>query len=97
VLGIGGIWFQRAQRKLELESQEKQRQRELEVQDQHAQDAALQSYLHYIGQLLLDKDKVQRSAANGIPCREYGYRGAALYPVATQLESRPRQPKEEGL
>jgi hypothetical protein len=55
ILGIGGIWFQRAQRRLELGSQEAQRKRELEIQNQHTQDVALQTYFDQIGHLLLEK------------------------------------------
>jgi uncharacterized protein YjbI with pentapeptide repeats len=56
-LGIGGIWFQRAQRSREIERQESQGQRELEVQEQRAQDDLLQAYLDQMGQLLLDADQ----------------------------------------
>jgi hypothetical protein len=62
ILGVGGIWLQRAQRNRELESQESQRQRELVMEDRRrereqiteekrAQDAALQAYLEQMGRL----------------------------------------------
>jgi len=55
VLGIGGIWFQRAQRQRELQVQDEQTQRELKLQRQHAQDTALQAYVDQMSELLIDK------------------------------------------
>jgi uncharacterized protein YjbI with pentapeptide repeats len=61
-LGIGGLWFQRMQRRQELRRQEHQQERALYAEDQRSQDTALQTYLEYMGQLLLDKDKPLRLA-----------------------------------
>jgi hypothetical protein len=44
-IAAGGIWFNRQQRR-----------RELEVENQRAQDEALQAYLDQMGQLMLDKE-----------------------------------------
>src|SRR5215208_1186520 len=59
VLGIGGIWLQRAQRKRELAQEDRQRQRELEIAEQQAQDNALQAYLDQMSQLLIEKEGAQ--------------------------------------
>jgi uncharacterized protein YjbI with pentapeptide repeats len=59
MLGIGGIWFQRAQRTREVEMENRQRQRELEIEDQRAQDAALQAYLDQMGVLLVERDLLE--------------------------------------
>jgi uncharacterized protein YjbI with pentapeptide repeats len=68
VLGGGGVWFnwqqrkreldnQEAQRQREVDNQETQRKRELEIEEQRAQDAALQAYIDQMSQLLTDKDR----------------------------------------
>jgi hypothetical protein len=44
---------------------EARRERELEVENQRAQDAALQAYLDQMGQLLLDKDRPLRQSKEG--------------------------------
>lgn len=55
VIAGGGIWFSRQQRERELENQETQRRRELEMDEQRAQDNALQSYFDHMSELLLDR------------------------------------------
>jgi len=70
-LGIGGIWFQRAQKRREIKSQDRQRERERQADqrqrereealaNQRAQDAALQSYLDEISALLIDAELAER-------------------------------------
>jgi uncharacterized protein YjbI with pentapeptide repeats len=55
-----------AQRQREREATEEARiQCELEVEDQRAQDAALQAFLDQMGQLLLDKDRPLRQSEEG--------------------------------
>jgi hypothetical protein len=54
VLAGGGLWFNRQQRK-----------QELEITDSRAQDEALRAYLDQIGQLLLDKERPLRQAKEG--------------------------------
>jgi hypothetical protein len=51
-----------AHREREREAQAAQRERELAVENQRAQDAALQAYLDHMSQLLLDKDRPLREA-----------------------------------
>ncbi len=61
-LAIGVYLLNRAQRERELQAQAAQRERELEVENQRAQDVALQAYLDQMSQLLLDKDKPLRQS-----------------------------------
>jgi hypothetical protein len=93
ILGIGGIWFQRAQRIRELESQESARQRELEMEtrrrereqiteEKRAQDAALQAYLEQIGRLLIRVD-LRADAAGGIATLARAYTLTALERVGS--------------
>jgi len=46
VIAAGGLWFNG-----------QQRERDLEVENERAQDEALQAYLEQMGQLLIDKDR----------------------------------------
>jgi hypothetical protein len=48
VLAAGGLLLNAAQRARELEAQEAQKDREQYIQDQRAQDDALQAYLDYV-------------------------------------------------
>jgi hypothetical protein len=54
-----------ARREREREAQAAQRERELEVENQRAQDEALQAYLDQMSQLLLDKDRPLRESEEG--------------------------------
>jgi uncharacterized protein YjbI with pentapeptide repeats len=75
-VGVATAWLtweqNRRQRKDEAAQQERQRQadaaqreRELEVENQRAQDAALQAYLDQMSQLLTDKDRPLHRAQPG--------------------------------
>ena len=64
IAGVG-IWFNHQQRERELESAREQREREQYIEDQRAQDAALQAYLDQMGQLLLDRDRPLSQAKKG--------------------------------
>jgi uncharacterized protein YjbI with pentapeptide repeats len=64
-LALGVYWLNRAQRESEREAEEARRERELEVEDQRAQDAALQAYLDQMSQLLTDKERPLRRAQPG--------------------------------
>jgi uncharacterized membrane protein len=58
VLAIGVAWLNWAQRKREREAEEAQQARELEVENQRAQDEALQAYLDQMSAMLLpNKDR----------------------------------------
>jgi uncharacterized protein YjbI with pentapeptide repeats len=63
-----GLWFNRQQQerqrnedrqqqKRQREDNQKQYERGLEIENEHAQDQALQAYLDQIGQMLLDKER----------------------------------------
>ena len=54
-----------ARREREREAAAAQRERELEVENQRAQDAALQAYLDQMSRLMLDKDRPLRRAEQG--------------------------------
>jgi hypothetical protein len=56
-------------REREREAQAAQRKRELDVENQRAQDAALQAYLDQMSQLLLDKDRPLRESKEGDAAR----------------------------
>jgi hypothetical protein len=53
------------QKKRELEVGQLQKKHELEIENQRAQDEALQAYLDQIGQLLLDKERPLRKSQKG--------------------------------
>src|SRR5215212_1369723 len=55
ILGVGGVWFQRAQRQREQEADQRRHQRELETEDQRAQSVALQAYLEQMARLLFEE------------------------------------------
>ena len=54
VIAAGGLWFNR-----------QQHERGLEIENERAQDEALQAYLDQIGQLLLDKERPLRESKEG--------------------------------
>lgn len=54
-----------ARREREREAQAAQRERELEIENQRAQDEALQAYFDQMSQLLLDKDRPLRESEEG--------------------------------
>lgn len=54
-LVIGGFWLNRTQSKNERKAQEAQRERELEIEENRAQDVALEAYLDRMDELLLEK------------------------------------------
>jgi len=63
-LAVGGLLFTRYQREREQEAEERQKEREQAVEDQRAQDTALQTYLSQMSQLLLDaKQPLYRAQA----------------------------------
>jgi hypothetical protein len=64
-LALGVYWLNRAQQERERKAEDAQRERELEVENQRAQDEALQAYFDQIGQLLLDKDRPLRQSKGG--------------------------------
>ena len=51
-----------ARREREREAEAAQRERELQVENQRAQDTALQAYLDQMSQLLLDRDRPLRQS-----------------------------------
>jgi hypothetical protein len=55
-LAIGVAWLNWAQRQRERQAEEARRERELEVENQRAQDEALQAYLDQMGTLVLKED-----------------------------------------
>jgi uncharacterized protein YjbI with pentapeptide repeats len=55
-LALGVYWLNRRQDERDSQAQAAQRERELEVENQRAQDEALQAYLDQIGQLLLENN-----------------------------------------
>jgi hypothetical protein len=54
-LGVGTAWLNSTQRQRERREEERQRELERYIQDQRAQDDALQSYLDYMSKLLIDE------------------------------------------
>jgi uncharacterized protein YjbI with pentapeptide repeats len=64
-LAIGVYLLNRAQSEREREAEEARREHELDVENQRAQDAALQAYLDQMSQLLTDKDRPLHRAQVG--------------------------------
>jgi uncharacterized protein YjbI with pentapeptide repeats len=58
VLATGGFWFNSTQKRRELIAQEAQKDYEQYIQDQRAQDDALQAHIDYVSRLLIDEVKV---------------------------------------
>ena len=58
VLAVGGFWFNSAQQRREFVAQNAQKDYEQFIQDQRAQDDALQAYIDYVSRLLIDEMKV---------------------------------------
>ena len=56
VIASGGLWFNRQQQERQREDDQRQQQRGLEIEDQRAQDEALQAYLDQMSQLLIEED-----------------------------------------
>ena len=56
VIAIGGLWFNHQQQERQREDERRQQERGLEIENQRAQDAALQAYLDQMSQLMLEKD-----------------------------------------
>jgi hypothetical protein len=54
VLAGGAIWFNRSQRNRELALEERRAEEARTIEERRSQDAALQSYLDQISQLLID-------------------------------------------
>jgi len=65
VLALGVYWLNRRQAERDQQAEVAQQERELAVENQRAQDAALQAYLDQMGQLLLHKDKPLRQSKEG--------------------------------
>src|SRR5215216_368365 len=65
VLALGVYWLNRRQAERDQQAEVAQQERELAVENQRAQDAALEAYLHQMSQLLLDKERPLRSAQPG--------------------------------
>jgi len=57
VIAAGGLWYNRQQQERQQEDDRRQQERGLEIEDQRAQDTALEAYLHQMSQLLTDKDR----------------------------------------
>jgi uncharacterized protein YjbI with pentapeptide repeats len=55
VLAAGAFWFNSAQNAQQRETENRRAQAQVDVQEQSAQDAALQAYLDEMGTLLIDK------------------------------------------
>src|SRR5215217_7715573 len=73
VIAAGGFWFNQQQQErqrqddlskqaIQREDDRLQQERELEIENQRAQDEALQAYLDQMGQLLLDKEQPLRQS-----------------------------------
>jgi len=73
VIAAGGFWFNQQQQErqrqddlskqaIQREDNRLQQERELEIENQRAQDEALQAYLDQMGQLLLDKEQPLRQS-----------------------------------
>jgi uncharacterized protein YjbI with pentapeptide repeats len=56
VLAAAGFWFTWHQEKTQREVEDRRAQAEQRIEDQRTQDAALQAYLEYMSQLILEKD-----------------------------------------
>jgi hypothetical protein len=56
VIAGGGLWFNRQQQDRQREDEQRQQERGLEIENQRAQDEALQAYLDQMSQLLIDND-----------------------------------------
>jgi Pentapeptide repeats (8 copies) len=56
VIAAGGLWFNKQQQERQREDDRRQQERGLEIENQRAQDEALQAYLDQMGQLLLDQE-----------------------------------------
>jgi uncharacterized protein YjbI with pentapeptide repeats len=61
-LALGVAWLSWMQRQREREAEDAQQAHELAVENQRAQDAALQAYLDQMSQLMLDKDRPLRQS-----------------------------------
>jgi len=59
-IAAGGLWFNRQQQERQREDNQQQQERGLEIENQRAQDEALQAYLGQMGQLLLEKERPLR-------------------------------------
>src|SRR5215208_336721 len=68
-LAIGVALLNWAQRQRERQAEDAQQELQLAVEDQRAQDEALQAYLDQMGQLLLDKDRPLRQSAENSEVR----------------------------
>jgi uncharacterized protein YjbI with pentapeptide repeats len=65
VIAGGGLWFNRQQQERQREDDRQQQERGLEIENQRAQDEALQAYLDQMSQLITDKDRPLRGAQPG--------------------------------
>jgi hypothetical protein len=65
-LAIGVYLLNRAQSEREREAEEARRDRELEVENQRAQDAALQAYLDQMSQLLINYEMSLREDSDDV-------------------------------
>src|SRR5215217_5071603 len=54
VIAAGGFWFNRQQQERQQEDNRRQQERGLEIENQRAQDQALQTYLDQMEQLLIE-------------------------------------------
>jgi hypothetical protein len=68
VLTIGVTWLNWAQRQRERQAEDAQQKLQLAVEDQRAQDAALQAYLDQMSQLLID-EKLRRDTRGDVVAR----------------------------
>jgi uncharacterized protein YjbI with pentapeptide repeats len=64
-LALGVYWLNRRQNERDQQAEETQRERELEVENRRGQDAALQTYLDQMSQLLTDKERPLHKAQPG--------------------------------
>jgi uncharacterized protein YjbI with pentapeptide repeats len=69
VIAGGGLWFNRQQQERQQEENRQQQERGLEIENQRAQDEALQAYLDQMGQLLLDTNSPLRQSGEGAEVR----------------------------
>src|SRR5215217_5916293 len=100
VIAAGGFWFNQQQQErqrqddlskqaIQREDDRLQQERELEIENQRAQDEALQAYLDQMGQLLLDKEQPLRQSKEEDKGRTLAR--ARMLTVLTRLEKGERK------
>jgi hypothetical protein len=87
VIAGGGLWFNQQQER-QREDVRRQQERGLEIENQRAQDEALQTYLDQIGQLLLDRERPLRQSEEGDEVRTLARTLTVLSTLESDLRKR---------